>query len=662
MPSVEALLEQALAAHRLGQAAAARALYLRVLDERPMAGPVWRLLGQATAADGAFWDAAHALIRAIILVPNDAAAFSALAGIGLELDAAIFAMHTAQKAIYLSPTDGPAWNNLGNAKRRQHQMADAQSALCIAICLEPHNRMAWLNLGVLWRGLDQPVRAALAYQRALDIEPNWPLAGINLANTCQIMGDRQRAADILTRLYHRTGQAAYDLKRALLLPVVVQSIDDIETARDKLDQTITRLNQSQLHLTDPLTEIGQTAFYLAYHDRSDLHLQSRLADLYIKACPGLIDTAPHIDRWRRPLSKRIRIAIVSEFMHAHTIGRLNLGLVQNLDRKRFELILVRPERASDDVRRALDHHADHVLRLPDSLGAARSSLRELAADIIYYPDIGMAPLSYFLAFARMAPVQAVGWGHPDTTGIPNLDLFISCAAMEPDDSHTHYRETLCALAGSTISYARPAPVARLTRADFGLPESGTFYLCPQTPQKLHPDFDAAIGDILRNVPDSFLVLVHGMDAFVGAALTGRMKRVIPDCAGRVIMLPSMPGARYRALMALCDVMLDPFHYSGGHTTLEAMAADTPLVTWPGRFMRGRHTAGFLSLAGLGDWISGDQQLYRQRAIALGRDKDLRQDLRRQMAEHASLLFDRPQDIDPIADCFEQAVIKAAQSR
>jgi predicted O-linked N-acetylglucosamine transferase (SPINDLY family) len=109
-------------------------------------------------------------------------------------------------------------------------------------------------------------------------------------------------------------------------------------------------------------------------------------------------------------------------------------------------------------------------------------------------------------------------------------------------------------------------------------------------------------------------------------------------------------------------MLDPFHYSGGHTTLESMAADAPLVTWPGRFMRGRHTSGFLSLTGLDDWISPDQQHYRRRAIDLGLDKNLREDLRQKMADHSGILFDRPQFIDPIADCFEQAVLKAAQSR
>ncbi len=44
-------------------------------------------------------------------------------------------------------------------------------------------------------------------------------------------------------------------------------------------------------------------------------------------------------------------------------------------------------------------------------------------DILFYPDLGMTPLTYFLAFARLAPVQCVSWGHPVTTGIPAHRLF-----------------------------------------------------------------------------------------------------------------------------------------------------------------------------------------------------------------------------------------------
>ena len=50
--------------------------------------------------------------------------------------------------------------------------------------------------------------------------------------------------------------------------------------------------------------------------------------------------------------------------------------------------------------------------------------------------------TYFLAFSRLARVQCVTWGHPDTTGIPNMDYFISSNLIEPKEADEHYSEKL----------------------------------------------------------------------------------------------------------------------------------------------------------------------------------------------------------------------------
>lgn len=42
---------------------------------------------------------------------------------------------------------------------------------------------------------------------------------------------------------------------------------------------------------------------------------------------------------------------------------------------------------------------------PRALGMARRAVAREQLDVLVYPDVGMEPLTYFMAFARLALVQ-----------------------------------------------------------------------------------------------------------------------------------------------------------------------------------------------------------------------------------------------------------------
>ena len=131
---------------------------------------------------------------------------------------------------------------------------------------------------------------------------------------------------------------------------------------------------------------------------------------------------------------------------------------------------------------------------PRALDGARRQIAAAELDIVFYPDIGMEALTYFLAFARLAPVQCVTWGHPVTTGIPALDHFVSSELLEPDGAESHYAERLVRLPRLPACVARPArPSAHGDRDHLGL-GPGRLYVCPQSLFKLHPDFDDVLGE------------------------------------------------------------------------------------------------------------------------------------------------------------------------
>jgi len=61
--------------------------------------------------------------------------------------------------------------------------------------------------------------------------------------------------------------------------------------------------------------------------------------------------------------------------------------------------------------------------------------------MLVYPDVGMEPLSYYLSFSRLAPLQLAWWGHPITPSTPSLDYYISLVD-ETLDAVDHYTEQM----------------------------------------------------------------------------------------------------------------------------------------------------------------------------------------------------------------------------
>ena len=118
-----------------------------------------------------------------------------------------------------------------------------------------------------------------------------------------------------------------------------------------------------------------------------------------------------------------------------------------------------------------------------------------------------------LAGLRLAPVQATSWGHPDTSGLPTVDDYLSSDLMEPPDAQAHYTEHLVRLPNLSIWYEPPAlTAAALSRSDIGVPQEAVVYWCCQSLYKYLPRFDGIFARIAAAVPDArflFIEYPHG---------------------------------------------------------------------------------------------------------------------------------------------------------
>jgi len=124
---------------------------------------------------------------------------------------------------------------------------------------------------------------------------------------------------------------------------------------------------------------------------------------------------------------------------------------------------------------------------------------------------------------------------------------------------------------------------------------------------------------------------------------------------RVFVMPYMTHASYLRVNALCDVMLDTLHWSGGNTSLDALAMGLPVVTLPGALMRGRQSLGMLRMMGLEDaLVARDAEDYVARAVAIASDPDRRAALSAAIAAAHGNVFERDEALAAFASFIERA--------
>ncbi|HEY4997865.1 MAG TPA: hypothetical protein VII36_01920, partial [Usitatibacter sp.] len=465
-----------------------------------------------------------------------------------------------------------------------------------------------------------------------------------------------------------------DLKAALganlLLPQVYRDAADLATWRAEYEEGMGRLESSAegFRFASPREAMLQarwTNFYLAYQGHDDRELQGRFGDFI----HGILGRAfPEAMRPRKPVPGRAkrRIGFCSHFFFNCTVGRYFASWITRLDRSRFEVYVYYTNEWVADDTRMIASASDVFRHLPGRSfdGVAHYILGD-ELDALVFPELGMHGETFSLAALRLAPVQVAGWGHPTTTGLPNVDYFVSSAEMEPEDGARHYRERLVLLPGLGTRYGMPAAAEAGDRAEFALPPDASLYLVPQSLFKIHPDNDRLLAAAVAADPRGKLVMFSAQYDAINTAFKARLVEALAahglQLEDRVIFLPYMTHAEYSRVNACCDVMLDTLHWSGGNTSLDAIASGLPIVTLPGALMRGRQSAAMLGLLGLAELVASDSRDYVEKSVAIGSDRERRAAISQRIKDARPALFDRDEPIRALEDFLERAIREAGSS-
>ena len=596
------------------------------IGRQPTCAAAWSRLAELEYRDGNHAASEQAYRHAVLYRPSAPGDYAALALVLASREAFDEAMEFLRRAEFLGFAVADIYLTLVRLLRAGGRMADAEETI------------------------------ATATRRCGD-QADFLL---EMATLRAVQNKTDEAREKLNQVFDLHPEDGIRLRRALQLPVIIPEFEELRRRRITFETEIRALADDALVLGDPLETVGFTNFYSAYQGVDDYPVQVELARIIRRGAPMLNEVAPYCRAYRGPEGDRIRVGFVSSYFYDHTIAKIYADVVKSLPRDRFEVHVFAPAGRDDRLTQYIGAAADAVHVLPATLGAARDDIAACRFDAIIFPDIGMMPLTYYLAFCRMAPVQAVGWGHPVTTGIDTVDYFLSSELWEPDDADLHYTEKLVRFPGLGAAplVIRP-PMSPKQRVELGLDASARIYICPQSLFKFHPEFDDVLDEILRQDAEAQLVLIDGVVPEWRESLLRRICCGRPELESRIDFLPRLSEQDFLAAIGAADVMLDTMHFSGGMTTLEGLSMGTPVVTLPSAYLRGRVTAGLLRRLGLEECIASDVSDYVAKAIAFASNHDRRHDFAAKVAANWHRIVDRQADVAEIAGFLEDAVAAAA---
>jgi protein O-GlcNAc transferase len=333
-----------------------------------------------------------------------------------------------------------------------------------------------------------------------------------------------------------------------------------------------------------------------------------------------------------PLSNRkIRIGYVSADFCQHTVGLFVKDVLKTHDPAKVAVFSYSTGQVSDWVTEIIKSSTQfrNVAALNDI--ALAELIRKDSIDVLV--DLsGHTAGSRLSVFAhRPAPVQVSWLGYFATTGLSCMDAVLLDQWHAPSGIEAQFIEPIVRLAAGRFCY-QPVPWAPAEISP--LPCLTTGYItfgCFNNTAKLNAVVFDVWARILIAVPNSRLVLkwrTFNDDSF-GQSV--RQAFATHGVASDRLELRS-PSFHVDVLKeyADIDIALDPFPFTGGLTSCEALWMGVPVVTWPQSQVVSRQTFAFLSAIGLPELAAQDTDDYVRIAVVLAKDKEYLSTLRNKM--------------------------------
>ena len=610
------------------------------------------------------------------------------------------AVESLRKAIAIKPDYVDAHYNLGSSLRVLGHHDDALKSFDRVLALQPNYSRAHNNRGLVLETLGRAGDALASYDKALAIAPDLIEARINRSRVLSALQHFDDALKTFTdglalnpvdaaiyyhraRLlleFNRNDEALADLRKAMAikpdyaearfvaclaqLPILYTDHGEIARRRAAYEESLRVLcadvdaGKVGSDLTRALA--ARQPFLLAYQGLIDKEPQRQYGEMVCRIVQRQCLAAP-LPPPPAP-GEPIRVGIVSSFFYHHSNWKIPIkGWLSQLDRSRFKIFGYHLEKKRDAETEIAAGLCDRFVHRPLTIDGWRREILADAPHVLIYPGLFMEGISLQLAAQRLARVQCNSWGHPETSGMPTLDYFLSSDLMEPAEADAHYTEKLVRLPNLSVYYepVKTEPVA-LTREEIGLRPDAIAFWCGQSVFKYLPQHDDVFARIAAAAGNcQFVFLRHHSGPLVNTLFDARLERAFSarglKASDHCVFLTSLTQSRYVAAVGLCDMFLDSIGWSGCNSAMESLPHNLPIVTVRGALMRGRHSAAILQMMDMPETIADTIDEFVALAARLAKDPGERQALGRRIADNKHRLYRDRACITALEDFLERSV-------
>ena len=592
----------------------------------PKEADVHSNLGVALHDAGRLQEAEASYRRALKIKPDYADAHCNLGTLLQDMGRFAEAEASHRRAIQLAPALVDAHYNLGNTLRVQGRLEQAAQCYRRAVEMRPGFVQACCNLGIVLHDQGKLEEAEAMLRRTLELKPDHVEAFSNLGNTLKELGRLTDAEDCYrSALRLDPGLAEVHNNLGILL----QDLGDLQAAEAcyrralELKPDYFKAHSNLLFMLNYNPSVSQqAAFEEAQRFGAAVHEHARMS----------------YDKWRcKVQTKRLRIGFVSGDFRNHPVGYFLENLLHHLDSEEFELYAYPTDIWTDETTVRLKSYFaawKPLVGLDDQAAAklVHSDANHILIDLSGHSRYNRLPMFAY----RPAPVQVAWLGYFATTGVAEMDYLIADPVTLPETQERYFTEKILRLPETRLCFSRPdvevdvSPLPALTNGyvTFG---------CFNNLAKMNDEVVALWARVLNSVTGSRLFLKSKQlgDEAVRQQTAARFS-VHGIAAERLILEGAESRAKYFEAYHRVDISLDPFPYPGGTTTVESLWMGVPVLNLSGDSFLFRQGAGFLSNAGLPEWVVCDAEDYVSRAVSLTADIQslaaLREALRQQVEE------------------------------